>query len=177
MRVIAEMANQADRGATENGVSGEMIWSLTPSKSSEHGLISRSGLATLMNAGTEPMLANFSQDGWSTIYPATGLEADLDSAAVFLAAAGAHPAKGRIVIANSSGTAKQYGLKLGTTQFARYTQVTSASTIGGAPGNYTGNAATAANPVAALSGSNFGTAGDALIVTLPPNTAVTLDLQ
>lgn len=177
VRVIAEMANQADRGATENGVFGEMIWSLTPSKSSEHGLISRSGLATLMNAGTEPMLASFAQDGWSTIYPATGLETDLDSAAVFMAGAGAHPTKGRIVIANSSGTTKQYGLKLGTTQFAHYTQVTFASTIGGPPGNYTGTAATAANPVAASSGSNFGTAGDALVVTLPANSVVTLDLQ
>jgi hypothetical protein len=176
-RNLANYANQNDQHATSmNGVVSELIWASSPTpSSSEHGLVTRQGLASLMNVGTDPLLANFSADGYATVFPVTFAQ-DFDLGAGIFASAAANPQRARLALANTASVTKTVTLNFGSTPLRQFTRVLDGSSFGGTSDKYTGQLEPMAAGVQAPAGSNFGSRNYNLVVTLPANSAVTLTL-
>ncbi len=179
-RNIINYANQ--------GVLSELVWSASPTPTTtRHGLLTTTGVATLMNGGTEPLFKAVSTLGYTTVYPAlwTANNANTTVDAVVVLSnpptsppVANYPAAARVALANTDSVSHAYALNFGSTPFAQFTQVSWASTIGGSSNSYVGTAIeTTATVLALPSGTTFGSDSRRLVITLPARSAVTLDLK
>ncbi|MGN6524899.1 MAG: hypothetical protein ACTHL8_00785 [Burkholderiaceae bacterium] len=180
LRNLANFGNSnAQPGSGANGVVSELIWVSSPSNnSSEHGLVTRQGLPSLMNAGTDPLLANFAIDGYVTVFPVT-YPTNYELGVGLFASAATSPQRARLALSNTSSTSQTVTLNFASSPMAQFTKVLNeSSSFGGASAAYTGTTETipAGTTLQESSTWNFGTNGHQLVVTLPANSGVTLTL-